>query len=449
MKDLRERLLAGKQDDGVALPSVRTLAQHFGVSPLTAHRALRVLQRDGQVYAVPRKGFYWGAQAPESGSPPPRMDRLERARKRLVSDLRCGVFHPHRDLPSRLALSPLYGIGPERMGRLLGELADEGVLVRRGRGFAMPPPPRTIDQGTVLVATRCDASGTLVLDTERQTDFVKSVHREGRELGLRIVVLGWYQDGPQGVFLEQGGAAVDPARLPGLLLGCLVSTWLVRDPLELLRRLQALRAPVSVWWEHPPQAFPRFPAASAPVVGFDISFGTSSGIAVGRHLRARGEGPIAFVSPFHGGEWSRARLEGLREGLHGSNLAVEAFVDEARSSAWDFHQAEGVERGELRIRSLLRDFLERLDPSTHPVWVAVNDHTALLLLDLLAKAGRPRPHIVSFDNTSASDAHQFDSFEFHTEGMVRQMLYHVLHPKARLFRHGGLHEMVGRLIQRT
>ena len=447
--DLPERLLAAKQDDGVSLPSVRALARHHGVSPLTAHRALRVLQSSGLVYAIPRKGFFWGPRAPEIVDLPQRLDRLAIARTRLSSDLRCGVFHPHRDLPSRVALSPLYGIGPERMGRLLGSLADEGLLVRRGRAYALPPPPRTIDQGTVLVATRCDASGTLLLDTERQTDFVKSVHREGRELGLRIVVLGWYQDGPEGLFLDQNGAVADPARIPGLLLGCLVSTWLVREPESLLRRLRGRRVPVSVWWEHPPREFPCFPTSSAPVVGFDISFGTSSGIAVGRHLRARGIGPVAFVSPFHRGEWSKARLEGLREGLHGSDLSVKAFVDETGSSAWDFHQAEGVARGERRIQTLLRGFLDRLDPATHPVWVAVNDHTALLLLDLLAKAGKPRPHLVSFDNTSASDAHQFDSFEFHTEGMVRQMLYHVLHPKARLFRGGGLHEMVGRLVLRT
>ena len=452
MDGLGERLLQGRQEDGAALPSVRVLARHLGVAPLTAHRALRALQARELVHAVSRKGFFWGARPLVSEGLPPRSDRVDRAHDRLVSDLRCGVFHPHRELPSRLALSQLYGIGTERMGRLLGELADEGLLVRHGRRFALPPPPRKADQGTVLVVTRCAASGILQLDTERQTDFVKSVHREGRERDLRIVVVGWCQDGPRnrGTFLDQDGRPVDLARIPGVLLGCLVSTWLVREPRELLEQLRALRVPVSVWWEHPPEDFPRFPASSAGVVGFDISFGSSSGIAVGRHLRSRGAGPVAFVSPFHGGSWSRARLEGLREGLRGSDLAIEAFVDETRGSAWEYHQAErSMVRGERRIRGVLRGLLERLDSGTYPVWVVVNDHTALLVLDLLRKAGRPRPHLVSFDNTSASDAHQFDSFEFHTEGMVRQMLYHVLQPKARLFRAGGLHEMVGRLVLRT
>lgn len=450
MESLAERILASRQPDGAALPSVRALARHHGVAPLTAHRALRRLLEAGAVHSLPRKGFFWGNEPLERPGIPPRRDRVDEVRERLVSDLRCGVFHPHRELPSRAALAQIYGIGPARMGMLLGELADDGVLARKGRGFEPPPPPRRVDQGTVLVATRCDRQGTLVLDTERQTDFVKSVQREGRERGLRIVVVGWCQDGPLGVFLDQEGAPVDLRGIPGVLLGCLVSTWLVREPRLLLARLRELRVPISVWWEHPREEFPAYSSSPAGVVGFDISFGTSSGIAVGRYLRSRGEGPVAYVSPFHRGAWSCARLEGLREGLRGSGLELDAFVDDARGSAWEYHQAEGgIARGERRIRGVLRGFLERLDPATHPVWVAVNDHVAVVLIDLLRRMGRLRPRIVAFDNTSASDAHQFDSFEFHTEGMVRQMLYHVLHPKARLFRGGGLHEMVGRLVLRT
>lgn len=448
--DLAMRILACRQPDGVALPSVRALARHHGVAPLTAHRALRRLREQGAVHSLDRKGYFWGSHPVSVPGIPPRTDRSQDVRDRLVSDLRCGVFHPHRELPSRAALAQIYGTGASRMGLLLGELADEGVLARRGRGFELPPPPRRVDQGTVLVATRCDRHGMLLLDTERQTDFVKSVHREGREQGLRIVVVGWCQDAAQGVFLDQDGAPVDLRRIPGLLLGCLVSTWLVREPRELLTRLRALRVPVSVWWEHPREEFPGSSGSPNGLVGFDISFGSSSGIAVGRHLRSRGEGPVAFVSPFHGSAWSQARLDGLREGLRGSGIPLEAFVDDTWGSAWEHHQAEGgVARGERRIRAILRGFLVRLDSRTHPVWVAVNDHVASMSIELLREAGLPRPRIVSFDNTSASDAHQFDSFEFHTDGMVRQMLYHVLHPKARLFRGGGLHEMVGRLVLRT
>jgi len=359
MNDLPERLLAERKADGVALPSIRSLAAHFGVAPLTIHRALRVLQEGGRVHAVSRKGFFWGKEPIAVASLPRRSDRLAQTRERLVSDLRSGVFHPHRELPSRLALSQIYGIAPGRIGALLDELAESGTLLRRGRGFALPTPPRRAEEGTVLVVSRCDASGTLLLETERQTDFVKSVHREGRERALRIVVLGWCQDEGSGAFLNQDGVEVEPRSVPGILLGCLVSTWLVRDPRVLLGDLGKLRVPISVWWEHPPGEFPSGGSWKAPVLGFNISFGPSSGVVVGRHLRSAGTGPIAFVSPFHGGDWSRARLEGLLEGLRGTDIEIVPFVDEARASAWEHHQAEGgVAAGERRIRDILADFLE-------------------------------------------------------------------------------------------
>jgi hypothetical protein len=439
-----------RPESGTPLPSIRALARHFGVAPLTVHRALRRLQAAGHLHVLPRKGFYWGA--PQAAVPglPARIDKFDEARNRLVTDLRCGVFHPHRELPPRGAMAPIYGLGAARLGRLLAELADQGLLERRGRGFALPPPPRRVVQGTVLVAMRCNPSGMLLLDTERQTDFVKSVHREGRERGLRIVILGWHQGDGGGLFLDQNGKTADPAALPGLLLGCLASTWLVQDPAEMLLRLRRLGAPISVWWEHAPEAFPRFAGPGPKVLAFDISFGKSSGIAVGRHLRTRGEGPVAFISPFHGSIWSRTRLAGIREALRGSGLALEAYVDDAKGSAWDYHQAEGsIARGERRIRALLRNLLKGLDPTRCPVWVLVNDHTAVIVLELLRRLGKPRPMLVSFDNSTASDTYQFDSFEFHTEGMVRQMLYHVLHPEAPLFKGDGLHEMVGRLVLRT
>ena len=103
---LRKNLAARGPAAGIALPSVRALARHFGVAPLTMHRALRRLQAAGHVHSLPRKGFYWGAGPAAVPGLPPRPDAYDAARNRLVTDLRCGAFHPHRDLPPRAALAP-------------------------------------------------------------------------------------------------------------------------------------------------------------------------------------------------------------------------------------------------------------------------------------------------------------------------------------------------------
>ena len=371
-------------------------------------------------------------------------------RERFLSDLRCGAYHPYRELPSQQALSQIYGIAPRRMSILLEELVESGIVVRRGRRHALAAAHPAATRSTVLVVSRCDGTGKLLFDSERETEFIKSIQREGRRQDLRIVIAGWHEEPHRESFLDQRGLELRPEILPGILLGTIASTWLVREPRRLLKRLWELKVPVSAWWEHPRDLFPRRGSGHPSTVGFNLSFGSSPGIAVGHHLRQLGYREIAFISPFHASEWSRLRLEGLREALAGSTASISTFVDTEHANAWEFHQETGsIDKGERRIGTILGGFLDRPDLLRHTAWVAVNDHTALKLLELLRERNLPRPYVVSFDNSSICDAFQIDSFEFHTEGMVRQMLYHLLHPGAKLFREGGLHEMVGRMVDRN
>jgi GntR family transcriptional regulator len=59
--DLRQRVQAGEWMPGEALPNVRALADHYGVSPPTISRAERALAEDGLLTVVPG----WGVFVPE------------------------------------------------------------------------------------------------------------------------------------------------------------------------------------------------------------------------------------------------------------------------------------------------------------------------------------------------------------------------------------------------
>jgi len=452
MEILLQELLRHRGPAGAALPTVRALAQQFDHSPQTIQKALRLLKAQGEIHSLPRKGCYWGAAPKMPTYPPARtVDPVAKARERLLSDLRCGAYHPHRELPPHQSLAQIYGISPRHISQLLEEFVEMGILERRGRSHVLSQPtPPTSSHGTVLLVSRCDAQGKLLFDTERETDFMKSVHREGREQNLHIVVAGWYEGSDDGQFLDQQGREILPESLPGVLLGIIASTWLVLEPTRLLKRLWRLRRPVSVWWEHPKDHFPAQSPPHSSTVGFNLSFGPAPGITVGRHLRALGHRHIAFLSPFHASEWSQMRLAGLLEGLKGSDTTVETFTDERFESAWHYRQATGNDQaGEVMLGQVLQDIVAKTWARQIPCWVAVNDHVARIALEMLRSRGWPRPYLVSFDNSSLCDAYQIDAFEFHTEGMVRQMIYHLLHPKAHLFRSGGLHEMVGRLALRS
>lgn len=451
MDELVARILLAPGADQTPLPSIRQLAAHYRVSPLTVHRALRHIQKLGKIYCVPSKGFFWGARQELPPMPSvPVESKLEQVKARLVSDFQCGVYHPYKALPTQQALAQLYQVAPSRIGLLFRHFEQTGILTRKGREFYISPPPSAHSETTVLLVSRCNAWGQLLFDSERETDFMKAMQRERLRLHMRLVVAGWYEEsGGNGKFLDAYGREMRLQALPGVLLGAIVSTWLIGSPICVLKKLWKLNIPVSVWWEHPKALFPSSSLHRPSTVGFNISFGLSPGIAVARHLNQLGYRSIAFISPFHGSEWSNNRLDGLRQAFLYSANGLKVFTDSSHGCAWDYHKEAGVVAGEEAIRQVLASFIDHEGLLQEKAWVVVNDHTALLLMEVLRQRAIQRPYIISFDNSTIAEAYRIDSFEFHTEGMVRQMFYHLQYPGAILYKEQGLHEMMGRLVQRV
>jgi len=442
-----EQRIRGRRRERGPLPSVREIAMEFGASPRTVHTVLRRLSQEGIVHAIERKGFFWGVAESLADRPVPETAE-DRFAVRFLADLRQGVYHPWKALPPRKALAQIYGIGIRSVGRALEGFAQRGVLELRGRDAFPSSPTRHSPNTSVLVVVRCDPKGAFLLDTEREIDFLKSVRRELAEQELGMIRIGYSeQDG--GRFLDQGGREIDPSRLRGALLGAIVSTWLVIDPLQLLGRLEPLKIPLSVWWEHAADAFPR-KRFRAGLAGFNLSFGESAGTAVGRHLVAHDLLDVAFLSPYHGNDWSPARLLGLKASLHASGGTVREFVASEFHSPWDLQRRSGSTKGmHLLLDRILLDFLRNREILSCPTWVMVNDLATTAMHRLLRERADLEPHLISFDNSSDSERLGFDSFEFHTDGMVRQMLHHLANPKANLFADAPIHEMIGRLVVRS
>lgn len=444
-EQIAQRILSRRRDRG-ALPSVRELAAELDASPRTVHLALRDLAAQGVVHALDRKGFFWGP--PESIPGSSRENPEERFAARFLADLQRGAYHPWKSLPPRKALGQIYGVGGRSVRRVMAQLTERGILEHHGRDAFLASPSRKPPRTSVLVVARCDPSGAFLLDTEREIDFLKSVRRELAEQELGMVRIGYCEE-DGGSFLDQAGRSLDPAQLRAPLLGAIVSTWLVTDPLRLLERLEPAKLPLSVWWEHSAEAFPRR-RFRAGIAGFNLSFGESAGSAVGRYLSDRGLLEVAFVSPYHGNDWSPARLRGLKESLRACGGTVREFVAPDLHSPWDLQRRTGSEAGgRLLLERVLAGFLGDPSLSATPTWVMVNDLAATTMHRILRERGGPDPLLVGFDNSSDAERLGFDSFEFHTDGMVRQMLHHLANPKAELFAGAPIHEMIGRVVERV
>lgn len=444
------------------LPSIRNLARHFGVSINTVQRALRTLAARGTAYGLPGKGYYWGkGPAPLPPLPEPKAAGRVRTAQALKADLRSGAFDPFAPLPSRKALADRYRVSTRTLRKALSDMEGDGSLERRGRSYRLKAGPPGRPNSLVILVTRCDPSGRLLLESERELDFVKAAYAESRAQGLELKLIGF---DPKGRLIDRQGRGIAPVPGGRPVLGFLVSTWLVRDVLGILARLKPHRLPISVWWEHEPESFSkkRFPRN---IAFFNLSFGERPGAIVAENLLGLGHTQVLFLSPFHASAWSRQRLEGLRKRiLKAPGGRITAVVSEAHASPWSFQEEAWKElrakNGALAMddprvalrkgRNLarrVRDMLEGAPPFPEATaWVCVNDEVAEIASAFLkARGGRPEPYLVSFDNSATSYRLGIDSFAFDAAAMARQMLFHLTRPSASLLPGRGLIDMEGRV----
>ncbi len=88
---LREGIVSGQAPGGEFLPTERRLAERHGVARKTVRRALKMLEEEGLIVTVPRRGYRVLARAndPDRGAPVAYMFSTERAQEAMT--VRCRV----------------------------------------------------------------------------------------------------------------------------------------------------------------------------------------------------------------------------------------------------------------------------------------------------------------------------------------------------------------------
>lgn len=473
---LAGRILNGLEADKsrkphAPLPSIRNLARHFGVSVNTVQRALRILSARGAAYGLPGKGYYWGkgpAPAPPlpQSFPQQKADGPDRIMEALKADLRAGALDPFARLPAQKDLAGRYRVSTRTLRRALLALEADGVLDRHGRTYRFRPGTPAASGSFVILITRCDISGRLILDSERELDFLKAAHLETRALRLELQVIGF---APNGRLLDRQGRKITP--MPGgrPVLGFLVSTWLIPDVHGILALLRPYHLPISIWWEHSPETLSgtRFPRN---VLFFNLSFGERPGALIAETLLGMGHTHVLFLSPFHASAWSQQRLEGLRNRLlKAPGGRVVAVTDDSHASPWSFQEEAWKElrakngtpaaddprvmrRKSRNLARRVRDMLAGAAAAPEATaWVCVNDEVAEIVSAYVSRRDkkmrnkRPAPYLISFDNSAASYRLGIDSFAFDSGAMAREMLFHLTGPPAAVFPGRGPIDLEGRV----
>lgn len=122
---IRKRIVEGELPPGHAIPSEYEIVKDFGVSRITATKAIRVLRdEDGLVYTVQGQGSYVGPpDAPRVRSKPLRFEQIAAD---LASEIKAGTPAPDYPLPSEKALSQRFDVAKGTIRQAVALLREQG-----------------------------------------------------------------------------------------------------------------------------------------------------------------------------------------------------------------------------------------------------------------------------------------------------------------------------------
>jgi DNA-binding GntR family transcriptional regulator len=127
---LRDRIRTGELAPGGKFPSEADVSKEFGVARGTAREALKQLEADGLVDALPGLGRVLRSAEQEDKIP-----RYRRIAAQVIAAIESGEYPPGSQLPSEAQLADQFQVSRNTIRSALGELDGRGLIeVVHGKG---------------------------------------------------------------------------------------------------------------------------------------------------------------------------------------------------------------------------------------------------------------------------------------------------------------------------
>jgi len=373
--------------------------------------------------------------------------------ERLQADLQRGLLKPGSRLGTSPAEAEKLGASHPTLRKALRHLIRIGVLEPAPRGAQVPRPSLPGRLPVVLIRPE-DVARDVLGEAERESLFRRELELQCQRAGFAMQT--WLWDRAGDLRNEDRIVAIDPA-LRDRVWGFVIPLWGLDETPDLVERIANLGLPVSVWDERPlGGAIPQGPRVRT----FSSGYARDAGGEMLRHLAGMGHRTIAFVSPFHGSLWSRARAEGIRDAAEGLGVVVrhvvsdriaehtqlesgpapESFLQTANLASHLGPSLEPAAR-ELRHRVLaalrMRNLLAHCEPLFDEAlalgataWILANDDVASLAKGWLdakgAAVGEDRLALAGFDNLLAAQDAGLTSFHFNEGSLAGACLNHLV-----------------------
>lgn len=469
------------------LPGVRALARLSGFSHFTLWKALR-RAAEAKLLIVERGRRprpQGAARPPASASQGAGLRKWERLRLEIERDLLRGSYRQGEAVPSMKEMQGRYGVCYSTLRKALRALE---------RAESWPPRsgPEQAPRARQYVVYLCwgDENGNQNFGQPFDHEYLTALRSAGENLNLDLAVAVYVYKGKGLRLVTPPGASAALPKLCERAVGFLVRTTCPRDVCaDLLPLLERHGKPIAVLDEAGSPALPGLARGNRLIKVFRPTISEASGEIMARHLVSMGHRHVAVISPYRDDIWSRNRMGGLAATLRRADPAavpVEytlSMPNQRRDQALE-RRAEGLLRRSLlrapgwkaplpslkgiaarlqaeihhaarreRILEALEPYLEKaLKRKDLTAWVAIDDETAMLILDFLGRRGLQVPRdisLVGFDDSAEGARRDLTSYNFDFERINHYILRFLLDPsRTERAESDGLRRPEGRVVKR-
>lgn len=464
---LEDRIRASRSEGEPQLPAQDQLARMAGVSLATMSRAVRLLARRGHLFVSQGRATFAAQVGPSSPSACHGAGEIhlrqkwQRLAARISDEIARGGYAPGTFLPQTKELRERYAVCHQTLAKALRRLCSEELLEQVKKRYRVPSLSGQSPSNSVVLVAGGNPSGSLIVYSPRMEEHLRTLQRECAKAKLRLKIICYSH--ADGLLHDASGAEVtlgaDVQR--GSTLGFIVWTIGLGSPLQRLVALIQLQGkPVALFDETGQEDFCAM-ARGRMTRMYSIAGNAAAGFRMGRFLQGLGHCRVGYISPVHGGWWSRERLRGMvrayrqagrADGVHeftrhepssqrhstpGLAQAAMSAVAQAHgqprlavSPLFERHLTSAVY--DESLRAALDPLLEAaIADSGITAWVAASDTTAVLCLDFLRSKGLSVPRdisVVGFDDGFDAFLYHLTSYNFNGSAAMHAMLAHVVRP---------------------
>jgi DNA-binding LacI/PurR family transcriptional regulator len=217
---------------------------------------------------------------------------------------------------------------------------------------------------------------------------------------------------------------------------------------------------------------------------FSIATSSSAAKHLATFLLQSGHSSVAYFSPFHKAEWSKARFSGLQEIFSRFGTSIDAFTMDHYADHYSYGQFikspeqyfnkvlynisnqefpsiikdvfesyrnsfnKNTENNVI-LKNLIPLFSKALKNTNCTAWICANDLTALGALEYLEKHSSRRIAVLSFDDSFEALRVGLTSYNFNIQATVQIMISHIINPfSLPLTKRAIAFEIEGMLVER-